>query len=91
MDASTTIPTAKANPASEITFMDKPSPAIATKVPITEIGIAIKIIKVGKKERRNRIKTNNAKDPPTQIFCLTKFKADKEIIMSALKQYSASI
>ena len=47
IEASTTIPIAKANPAKEITLIESPSPAIATKVPITETGIAIKIIDVG--------------------------------------------
>ena len=44
MDASTTIPTAKANPASEITFMDSLVQQLQQSS-ITEIGIAIKIIK----------------------------------------------
>ena len=37
IDASTTIPTAKANPANEMTFTDKPNQEITTNVPITRL------------------------------------------------------
>jgi HAE1 family hydrophobic/amphiphilic exporter-1 len=69
IEASTTIPIAKASPAKEITLIERPSPAIATKVPITETGIAIKIIEVGIKDLKNSIKIPIAKQPPIQIFC----------------------
>ena len=71
------MPIAKANPANEITFIDRPSPAIATKVPITETGIATKTMMVGTTCRKNNIKTVNAMIPPTQIFCFTRLIAEE--------------
>jgi hypothetical protein len=53
------MPTAKAKPASEITFIDSPNPEIATKVPITETGIAAKIIRVGKKFLKKKHQDGN--------------------------------
>ena len=40
MAASTTMPTANAMPASEMTFSDRPSAAMPTKEPMTETGMA---------------------------------------------------
>ena len=82
IEASTTIPIAKASPAREITLIDSPKPAIATKVPITETGIAINIIVVGKIERRKNNKTPIAKLPPIHMFCLTRFIAEEIYLVS---------
>ena len=50
--ASTTMPTANAIPASDITLSDRPIKAIATNAPITDTGIAIDTISVAPPERR---------------------------------------
>ena len=71
IDASTTIPTAKANPANEMTFTDRPNQEIATNVPITETGMANIIINVGRKLLKKSISIQIAKIPPIIIFCWT--------------------
>ena len=73
--ASTTMPTANARPASEITLIERPSAAIATKAPITETGIAIEMIKVARSERRNSNRITIASEPPIQMFCRTRSMA----------------
>ena len=83
IDASTTIPIAKASPASEITLIDKPRPEIATKVPTTETGIAINMIAVGTIDLKNKIRIPIAKHPPIQIFCLTRFIAEAIYFVSS--------
>ena len=65
------MPTAKAKPAKDITFIDKPNEAIPTNVPITDIGIANIIIKDGLKFLRKIIKTHIANNAPMIIFCFT--------------------
>ncbi len=65
MAASTTMPTAKANPASEMTFMLRPSAASATKEPMMETGIAMETTAVAPKERRNSSRMIAANVPPT--------------------------
>ena len=65
MAASTTMPTAKAMPASETTFSERPRAAMATKEPTTETGIASETTSVARKERRKTISTNAASAPPT--------------------------
>ena len=67
------MPTAKAKPASDTTFIDLPKTAMATKEPITEIGIATDIIRVAPIDLRNRSSTNAANVPPIYIFCSTRF------------------
>ena len=66
MDASTTIPIENAKPANDITFIERPNPAIATKVPITETGMAIKIIPVGINDLKN--KTENITENEGVIY-----------------------
>ena len=63
--ASTTMPTAKARPASEITLIERPSIAMATKEPTTETGIAMETISVAEKERRKSSRMSAASAPPT--------------------------
>ena len=72
MAASTTMPMAKARPAREITLIERPSAAMATKAPITETGMAIEITRVARKDRRKMIRMVAAKRPPTQMFCCTR-------------------
>ena len=74
--ASTTMPTEKAIPASEITLRDRPNNAIATNAPITDTGIAIVIMIVARSERRKRSKMIPANTPPTQMFCCTSRMAE---------------
>ncbi len=69
---STTIPTAKLSPASEITFRLRPVRAITTNVPITEIGMATAMIKVGRGLRRNSRRTSTARLPPIIRFWRTR-------------------
>ena len=76
MAASTTMPTAKASPASEMTLIERPSAAMATKAPTTETGIAIEITKVARRERRNNSRTMMASVPPTQMFWRTRSMAE---------------
>ena len=70
--ASTTMPTAKAIPANEITFSDRPMAAMATKAPITDTGIAMDTISVAPPDRRNSSSINAASAPPTMMFCCTR-------------------
>ena len=67
--ASTTKPTAKAIPASDMTLMERPSAAMATNAPTMDTGMAIEMVKVARIERRNSSITSAASMPPTQIFC----------------------
>ena len=69
IEASTTIPTAKAKPAREITFIESPKEEIITKVPTTETGIANIIIRVGLKFLKKIIKIQIARIPPMIMFC----------------------
>ena len=62
--ASTTIPTAKASPANDITFIDLPRAAIATKEPITETGMAKETTKVAAPLLKNNNRTMAANVPP---------------------------
>ncbi len=72
---STTIPTAKLKPASEITFRFRPVTAMTTNVPITEIGIATPITRVGRGLRRNSSRTRIARLPPRTRFSFTRSTA----------------
>ena len=58
------MPMANARPASEITFIDRPKAAIATKDPIMETGIASEMTSVAEPLRRKRSKTIAANVPP---------------------------
>ena len=69
--ASTTMPTANANPANETTFMERPNAAIATNAPTIDTGIASDTVSVARNERRNNSITSAANKPPTQIFWRT--------------------
>ena len=62
--ASTTMPTANARPASEMTLIDRPSAAIATNDPTTETGIASTTVIVARPERRKTRSTMAARRPP---------------------------
>ena len=72
MAASTTMPTAKAMPASEMTFNVRPRPAMATKAAITDTGMASDTTSVARGERRNSIRIVAARMPPTQMFWITR-------------------
>jgi hypothetical protein len=76
MAASTTIPTAKARPASEMTLIERPSAAMATKEPITETGMASETTRVARNERRKASRMIAARVPPIQMFCLTRLIAE---------------
>ncbi len=76
MAASTTMPTAKAMPASEMTLIERPSAAMATKEPMTETGMASETTSVGRHERRNSSRTSAASVPPTQMFWCTRSMAE---------------
>ena len=76
MAASTTMPTAKAMPASDTTFSERPSMAMATKEPTTETGIASETISVGRQERRNSSSMIAASAPPTTMFWRTRSMAE---------------
>ena len=64
MAASTTMPTANAMPASEITLIERPSAAMATKEPITDTGIASDTTSVACHDRRKMNSTRAASAPP---------------------------
>ena len=66
-----------------MTLIDNPKPAIATKVPITDTGMAIKIIAVGISDLKNKINMLTARHPPIQIFCLTRFIAEEIYVVSS--------
>ena len=74
--ASTTMPTANAMPASEMTLIERPIAAIATKAPITETGIASEMISVARGERRNKSRMIAARTPPIQMFWRTRSIAE---------------
>ncbi len=76
MAASTTMPTAKAMPASEMTLIERPSAAMAAKLPMMETGIASETTSVARTERRNSSSTNAANVPPTKMFCFTRSMAE---------------
>ena len=77
------MPTAKASPASEMTLIDRPSQAMATKVPITETGMAANTMMVGRMLRRNSIRTPSARQPPTKMFCCTRSMAEAMYFVSS--------
>ena len=70
------MPTANAIPASEMTLIDRPNAAIATNEPITDTGMAMETISVGRHERRNSISSAAASKPPIRIFCCTRSMAE---------------
>ena len=70
--ASTIIPTAKAIPASDMTFSVRPVTAIATKVATIDTGIAMLITSVARGLRRKINSTVAAKRPPIQMFWVTR-------------------
>ena len=72
MAASTTMPTAKARPAREITLMLRPSAAMATKLPTTDTGMAMDTMAVAPSERRNSISISAASVPPIQMLLCTR-------------------
>ena len=62
--ASTTIPTANARPAKDITLIDLPRAAIATKDPITDTGMASDTTRVAEPLLKNSRSTMAANVPP---------------------------
>ena len=76
------MPTANAIPANEITFIDLPNAAIATKAATTEIGMDSPIITVALQDLKNKIRMKIAREPPIQIFCLTSSIAESIYIVS---------
>ena len=58
------MPMAKARPARDITLIDRPRTAIATKDPTIDTGIASEITSVAEPLRRKRSRTIAAKVPP---------------------------
>ena len=77
------MPTANAIPANEITFIDLPNAAIATKAATTEIGMDSPIITVALQDLKNKIRIRMAKDPPIHMFCLTRSIAESMYIVSS--------
>ena len=63
------MPTANAMPATEMTLMDLPMAAMATKAPITETGIANDTTRVALPDRKNKSSISAASAPPTKMFC----------------------
>ena len=74
--ASTTMPTANASPAREITLIERPSAAMATNEPMMETGIASEITRVARPERRNKSSSSAASVPPMRMFWRTRPMAD---------------
>ena len=74
--ASTTMPTANARPASEITLIERPSAAMATNEPMMETGIASEITRVARPERRKRNSSSAASAPPMRMFWRTSRMAE---------------
>ena len=70
------MPTENANPASEMTLIERPSAAIATKEPITDTGIANETTRVAAPLRRKISSRIAAMLPPTQMFCRTNSSAE---------------
>ena len=81
--ASTTIPTAKASPAREMTLIDLPRAAIATNEPTMETGIASTTVVVARHDRRNTSSTRAASAPPTYTFCCTRSRAESMYTVSS--------
>ncbi len=77
------MPTAKARPAREMTLTVRPSRVMTMKVPTTEIGMAVATISVGRSERRKRISTRIARQPPTHRFCCTRSIAESMYSVSS--------
>jgi len=71
MALSTTMPTAKASPASETTLSVRPKATITRNVPITEIGMASEMMPVAIHERRKMSSARAASRPPCQRFSVT--------------------
>ena len=71
MELSTTIPTANAKPASEITFKVRPSSFRTRKVPTTLMGIAAATMNVLVRLRRNSKRAMTAKMLPMTKLCCT--------------------
>ena len=69
---STTMPTAKAIPASKTTLRLLPTIVMTRKVPITETGMVAAIITVALPLRRNSSSTSTARNPPTAMFLTTR-------------------
>ena len=65
--ASSTMPVAKASPASEITLSDRPAADNTTKVASSEIGIAKAMIKVARHWRRKSHSTPMARRAITPV------------------------
>ena len=74
--ASTTMPTANASPAREMTLIDRPSMAMATNAPMTDTGMEIEMISVARKDLKKSSSISAASVPPIQIFCCTRSIAD---------------
>ena len=89
MAASTTMPTANARPASEMTLIERPSAAMATNAPTTDTGMASEITTVARNERRNNSSSSAAKLPPTQMFCCTSAIAELMYTVSSYTCRSA--
>ena len=65
IELSTTMPTANASPAREMTLSVRPSSFIARKVPTMLSGMAAATTKVPARLRRKSISTSTASKPPT--------------------------
>lgn len=64
------MPTAKANPASEITLIERPRAAMATKEPITDTGIATEMMTVARNERKKQDQDDGRKRAPLPKYFL---------------------
>jgi hypothetical protein len=72
MQLSTTIPTANARPASEMTLIERPEADITRKVATTEMGIETATTNVPLADLRKRSNTAIARIPPITMFDLTR-------------------
>jgi len=72
----TTIPTAKANPAREMTLIERPAAAITKKVATIEMGIESPTTKVPLHDRKNSSRTRTARVPPIKMLDRTRLIAE---------------
>ena len=71
MESSSSIPTPRASPPSDMMLSESPICCITKKVATTDTGIAIATTAVARRSRRNRAITRMASSPPSQAFRVT--------------------
>ena len=77
MELSTSIPTARAMPPSDMMFSEMSLVYISRKVPMTETGIAMPTMVVERESRRKPYNTMIAKMPPTSAAFFTLSTAEE--------------